>query len=160
MDIVFSDSSEDNYYSILGCTELSSPEQIETEYKIRAKECHPDRIVDLDQKTKAENAFMALNKAHSILGDPETKEIYDKWKRSGLKVTFDQFYTIQSRCHHSIHWATPKPQPSLTSQQQAKIANDCNPSTVQSTNHLSQFRLNNQPAGTNNLLRDFRSYKL
>ena len=36
------DPSED-FYGILGCDRNSSDEQISTEFKIRAKECHPDK---------------------------------------------------------------------------------------------------------------------
>ena len=38
------DPNED-YYGILGCDKSSSTEQISTEFKIRAKECHPDKSV-------------------------------------------------------------------------------------------------------------------
>ena len=37
------DPTED-YYAILGCDKSSSQEQISTEFKIRAKECHPDKV--------------------------------------------------------------------------------------------------------------------
>ena len=36
------DPSED-FYGILGCDRNSIDEQISTEFKIRAKECHPDK---------------------------------------------------------------------------------------------------------------------
>ena len=36
------DPSED-FYGLLGCDRNSSNEQISTEFKIRAKECHPDK---------------------------------------------------------------------------------------------------------------------
>lgn len=68
MDALFSSrDNEEDYYSILGCTELSSQEQIDTEFKVRARECHPDKITDHEMKLKAEETFMKLNKAHTIL---------------------------------------------------------------------------------------------
>ena len=157
MDTLFSttDDSTEDYYSILECTELSSREQIDTEYKLRAKECHPDKIMDPEQKSKAETVFMKLNKAHSVLGDPETKEIYDKWRRSGLSVTFDQFVEIQSRCRHSVHWVTTKRQPSLTSPYHNTRSN----SNSKPTNPLGHFREGDQ-TGNSNLLSKFRTYKL
>ena len=36
------DPAED-YYRLLGCDRNSTSEQISTEFKIRAKECHPDK---------------------------------------------------------------------------------------------------------------------
>ena len=36
------DPNED-YYGLLGCDSSASTEQIIAEYKIRAKDCHPDR---------------------------------------------------------------------------------------------------------------------
>ena len=34
----------EDYYSVLGCDPSSSEEQIMTEYRIRAKESHPDKM--------------------------------------------------------------------------------------------------------------------
>ena len=34
---------KEDYYAVLGCDRSSSKEQIVTEYKHRAKECHPDK---------------------------------------------------------------------------------------------------------------------
>ena len=42
------DPNED-YYGILGCDKTSSAEQISTEFKIRAKQCHPDKTVGIDE---------------------------------------------------------------------------------------------------------------
>lgn len=38
------DPAED-YYKLLGCDRYATSEQISTEFKIRAKECHPDKSV-------------------------------------------------------------------------------------------------------------------
>ena len=35
----------EEYYKLLGCDRFASSEQISTEFKIRAKECHPDKSV-------------------------------------------------------------------------------------------------------------------
>ena len=165
MENIFSKSSQEfeDYYALLGCTELSSIEQIDTEYKLRAKECHPDKILDHEQKIQAETTFMRLNKAHSVLKDPETREAYDRWKRSGLSVSFEQFLSIQSRCQPSMHWATEKKQPSITDNEKDEPQKDLysNASTstvptVQSDHHLQDFRGGKQ----DDLLKKFRSYQL
>ena len=35
----------EEYYKLLGCDRFASSEQISTEFKVRAKECHPDKSV-------------------------------------------------------------------------------------------------------------------
>ena len=39
----FRRESKEDYYSLLGCDQSSSPEQILAEYRVRAKELHPDK---------------------------------------------------------------------------------------------------------------------
>lgn len=39
-------------YKLLGCVELSSDEQIITEYKIKAKASHPDKNEDIETTAK------------------------------------------------------------------------------------------------------------
>ena len=43
------DREEEDYYSVLGCDPSSSEEQILTEYRIRAKESHPDKMGDTEE---------------------------------------------------------------------------------------------------------------
>ena len=52
------DPSED-FYSILGCDPESSTEQIMTEFKVRAKEFHPDKCTD-GQPLENEEKFKQL----------------------------------------------------------------------------------------------------
>ena len=159
MDEIFSFYPKQDFYSLLGCTESSSMEQISTEYKLRARECHPDKITDEDQKTKAEARFMELNRAHEVLSDPEMREVYDHWRRSGLHVSFEQFTAMEKRCRPSMHWVIEKTQPSLADQPTSE------PSSLKAQGdhvhggHLETFR-NTDHARHNNLLSEFRSYKL
>lgn len=39
----------EDYYSVLGCDPNSSEEQIMTEYRIRAKESHPDKMGETEE---------------------------------------------------------------------------------------------------------------
>ena len=39
----------EDYYSVLGCDPSSSEEQIMTEYRIRAKESHPDKMGETEE---------------------------------------------------------------------------------------------------------------
>ena len=58
------DPNED-YYKLLGCDRLSSPEQIQTEFKVRAKECHPDKQKNITESNP--ERFQVLLKVKSDL---------------------------------------------------------------------------------------------
>ena len=62
----------ENYYHVLGVSQASSTEQILTEYKIRAKSCHPD-------KGGLQAEFVALATAKKVLMDEKQRRLYDKW---------------------------------------------------------------------------------
>ena len=47
------DPTED-YYAILGCDPSSTAEQISTEFKLRAKEFHPDKCSDVEANQSQE----------------------------------------------------------------------------------------------------------
>ena len=36
-------NKQDDFYSLLGCDELATTEQINAEFRQKAKECHPDK---------------------------------------------------------------------------------------------------------------------
>ena len=57
------DPSED-FYGLLGCDRNSSNEQISTEFKIRAKECHPDKSAN--RSGSKPEVFQKLLKGCSI----------------------------------------------------------------------------------------------
>ena len=157
MEALFSENKDD-YYALLGCTELSSLEQIDTEYKVRARECHPDKVTDPAMKSKAEATFMSLNKAHSILKDPESRSVYDKWRRSGLKISFEQFQELQARLRSSLHWTSEAKQPAIATEMD-QVVEGIRQSTDTSHNHLSQFRSSQQSASAD-LLNRFRTYRM
>ena len=62
----------ENYYHVLGVSQASSTEQILTEYKIRAKSCHPD-------KGGSQADFVTLVTAKKVLTDEKQRRLYDKW---------------------------------------------------------------------------------
>ena len=39
----------EDYYTVLGCDPSSSEEQIMSEYRLRAKESHPDKMGDTEE---------------------------------------------------------------------------------------------------------------
>ena len=156
-------SEQENYYTILGCDENSSIEQITTEYRLRAKDCHPDRVTEDHKKSDAEEKFMKLNRAHEVLKDPQTREIYDQWRRGGLCVPFDEFAALQKRMRPSMHWATKKKQPALAHQQdsnQTPLSMDQSSNSEPSVSNKSSLETFRESGEENSLLNKFRSYQL
>ncbi|KAM8706633.1 hypothetical protein ACLKA7_010835 [Drosophila subpalustris] len=108
----------EDFYSLLQCDETSSPEQIQAEYKALALQYHPDKNSgDKDAEAK----FQLLKEAKETLCDPERRAVYDKWRNSGISMSYKQWlgmkehvgqvrrYTIAEKVDkESMHWATPK----------------------------------------------------
>ena len=42
-DVLGDKNKQDDFYSLLGCDELATTEQINAEFRQKAKECHPDK---------------------------------------------------------------------------------------------------------------------
>jgi DnaJ family protein A protein 2 len=63
--------SQTDYYKVLGLKENASSEAIKKAYKRLRVSSHPD-------KGGSDQYFQAVNKAYTILNDPETREIYDQ----------------------------------------------------------------------------------
>lgn len=42
-DVLSNKNKQDDFYSLLGCDELATTEQINAEFRQKAKECHPDK---------------------------------------------------------------------------------------------------------------------
>src|SRR3954462_3765533 len=60
------------HYEVLGIEPTASAEQIQTAFRMRAKQVHPDL------HDNGEHAQMAtVNIAHEILSDPEKRKAYD-----------------------------------------------------------------------------------
>ncbi|KAI8060687.1 DnaJ domain-containing protein [Gongronella butleri] len=81
-----------DYYEILGCVESSTPEQIKAEYKRLALLHHPDK--HKGQETK----YKAIKEAYDIVGDPEQRAKYDRWRQSGLQIPFEDYRLLS---HHA-----------------------------------------------------------
>ncbi|XP_034245305.1 J domain-containing protein [Thrips palmi] len=101
----FDPKSEDNFYTILGCHEDSTPEQINVEYKVRALLYHPDKNAG---NKEAEAKFQQLQMAKETLLDPEKRSNYDKWRNCGMAVSYQQWLGVKEHVHQSMHWSTLK----------------------------------------------------
>nr|XP_014717325.1 dnaJ homolog subfamily C member 12 [Equus asinus] len=104
MDAILNYRSEDteDYYTLLGCDELSSVEQILAEFKVRALEYHPDKH---PENSKAVETFQKLQKAKEILTNEESRARYDHWRRSQMSMPFQQWEALSDSVKTSMHWA-------------------------------------------------------
>lgn len=92
----------EDYYGLLGCDELSSTEQILSEYKIRALACHPDKHLD---NPRAVADFQKLQEAKEVLCNETKRKNYDLWKRSGVTIPFQDWQALNDSVKTSMHWA-------------------------------------------------------
>lgn len=68
----------DDYYHLLGVTQLSSNDDINKAYRQKAKQFHPDKYpIDSYEYKKAEQEFKRLTLAKETLLDPEKRATYD-----------------------------------------------------------------------------------
>ncbi|XP_071440147.1 J domain-containing protein [Hetaerina americana] len=103
--LAYKRKEEEDFYFILGCDEDSSVEQIQTEYKVRALQYHPDKN---NGDKEAEVKFQKLKEAKEILCDPEKRLNYDKWRRSGITISYKQWCGMKEHVQQSMHWSIPK----------------------------------------------------
>lgn len=66
--------SRRDYYRVLGVKEDASKDDLDRAYRIEARKRHPDG-------GGSEEEMKALNEAHDILSDPETRRAYDAERR-------------------------------------------------------------------------------
>ena len=69
------DSSQKDYYEILGVSKEATPQEIRKAYRKLALQWHPDKHVD--DKKEAEEKFKEIAEAYSVLSDPDKKKEYD-----------------------------------------------------------------------------------
>ncbi|CAG9806387.1 unnamed protein product [Chironomus riparius] len=96
---------DEDFYALLNCDESSSVDQINAEYKVLAMKYHPDKNAgDKD----AERFFQQLQEAKEILCNPEKRQMYDKWRNSGLQISYKNWIGMKEHVQQSMHWANPK----------------------------------------------------
>ena len=138
-----------NYYDVLGCSQHSSAEQINTEYKARALLMHPDKNPDDEN---AQNQFKELLEAKEILCDSKMRSKYDTWLNSGMNMTWKDWLNFTNKTQTVFHWAYQKPDPALTSNGETEKAAKSDKSTEKV---LNEFRTN-----SNDTLSKFRNYQI
>ncbi|XP_034191341.1 dnaJ domain-containing protein [Osmia lignaria lignaria] len=103
--INYKPNEEEDYYALLSCDESATVEQITTEYKVLALQYHPDKN---EGDKEAEKKFQQLKHAKEVLCDPERRSNYDKWRHSGIAISYKQWLGMKDNVHQSMHWSTPK----------------------------------------------------
>jgi len=74
----------ENFYTVLGVTKKAKDKDIKSAYRKLALQYHPDKVKDGDDAEEAQEIFMKVNEAYSVLSDKEKKKIYDKYGKNGL----------------------------------------------------------------------------
>ncbi|CAN7992052.1 unnamed protein product [Ixodes pacificus] len=143
-------AADEDYYKILGCDELSTDEQLQCEYKVRALELHPDKNPN---NSEAALQFQKLQAAKDVLLDSEKRRKYDKWRKSGLMMPFQQYLNLNIT---SLHWVTKKTkEPMLT--ESAHQSSTTGLKSCEPQGSLSSWR-KEEPASE--LLKKFRNYEI
>ena len=70
-----------DHYATLGVPGTASAEQIRAAYRMRARQLHPDRVVDPAERNRAEARMSAVNEAWRVLGDQDLRVAYDRDRR-------------------------------------------------------------------------------
>jgi molecular chaperone DnaJ len=71
-----------DYYELLGVSRDATQEEIKRAFRRLARRYHPDANPDNPQ---AEERFKELNKAYSVLGDPDKRQRYDAFGAEGVE---------------------------------------------------------------------------
>lgn len=95
---------DDDFYTLLGCDEHSTAEQITAEFKLLALQYHPDKN---DGDKEAEAKFQQLKEAKETLCDPSKRALYDKWRQSGIAMGYKQWLGMKDHVQQSMHWSKP-----------------------------------------------------
>lgn len=76
------DSNDPDLYKILGVEKTATQDQIKKAYRSLARKLHPDAN---QNDPDAAKKFQDLGEAYSILGDPEKRELFDKFGYEAAK---------------------------------------------------------------------------
>lgn len=86
----------DNYYVILGVSMNATINEIKQAYMRLARQYHPDRFTDVEEKKKANEIFARITAAYRVLSDEKLKEEYDKSLQEGVKPK-DEAQEVQAK---------------------------------------------------------------
>ena len=64
-------------YLVLNLPHSATQDEIKKSYRNLARQYHPDRVTDPDEKEKATASFAEISTAYALLSDPRRKAQYD-----------------------------------------------------------------------------------
>jgi curved DNA-binding protein CbpA len=68
----------EDYYRILGVSKTATPEEVKKAYLKLARDNHPDRFRDPEERAKADRFFQLITEAYNQLRDDRLRREYDK----------------------------------------------------------------------------------
>ncbi|KAJ1654417.1 DnaJ sub C member 12 [Dispira simplex] len=98
-DLADQDSFWNDLYRVLGCAPSNTREQITAEYKRRALLHHPDKRIN---GQTSDEEFVRLTEAYKILSDNDQRKQYDRWRTSGLKLSYTKWCQLGEQAQKSM----------------------------------------------------------
>jgi molecular chaperone DnaJ len=71
-----------DFYSVLGVTRQTTPDDLKKAYRKLAMQFHPDKNPGDKQ---AEERFKEVNEAYDVLSDPKKRQVYDQFGHAGFQ---------------------------------------------------------------------------
>lgn len=148
---------DDDLYEIMGCQPTSTDDQIMAEYRARALTLHPDKCGPQYGKQ-----FYRLQRAKEILLDHKRRRDYDRWRTSGLSITYRRWTHLKQNgtLHGSMHWmsssSSNKIPALLDSADHSETSNQA--TQAERDEHFHFF--NSEADTDSSMLKQFRSYQI
>ncbi|CAH8636489.1 unnamed protein product [Schistosoma mattheei] len=92
--------AKDNFYELLGVSKDSTEDQILYEYRIKARELHPDK----NSEPNSASRFQKIQRAKEVLTNSNLRSMYDTWLFSNISVSFEQYLGLQKNFEECMHW--------------------------------------------------------
>lgn len=71
------ENAEDNYYSVLGCDQSSTPEELKRNYQVLIRQHHPDKQENKSENYELNEQFIRIDRAYKILRDEKLRQEYN-----------------------------------------------------------------------------------